>query len=217
MIFQGYNLLEQRTALKNVCFPLEIKKVKKRDAEKRALELLGIVGLKDRAGAYPSQLSGGQKQRVAIARALAADPKVLLCDEATSALDPDTTDSILALIKDINRQLGVTVIIITHEMKVIEKICNKVAVIDGGVIAESGFVSDVFVSPKSDMGRRLILKGQPPCVRKTAERLDWFSTAYLPKSPLFRGWQPNAACLPISVTQTPRMSAGTLTAKCLSK
>lgn len=161
MIFQGYNLLEQRTALKNVCFPLEIKKVKKKDAEKRALELLEIVGLKDRAGAYPSQLSGGQKQRVAIARALAADPKVLLCDEATSALDPDTTDSILALIKDINRQLGVTVIIITHEMKVIEKICNKVAVIDGGVIAESGLVSDVFVSPKSDMGRRLILKGNP--------------------------------------------------------
>lgn len=168
MIFQNYNLLEQRTALKNVCFPLEIKKVKRKDAEKRALELLETVGLKDRAGAYPSQLSGGQKQRVAIARALAADPKVLLCDEATSALDPETTDAILSLIKEINERLGVTVIIITHEMKVIEKICNKVAVIDGGVIAESGLVGDVFVSPKSEAGRRLIFRDYaPPTGNKT--------------------------------------------------
>ncbi len=157
MIFQGYNLLEQRTAIKNVCFPLEIKKMKKADALKKAKELLELVGLSDKLNAYPSQLSGGQKQRVAIARALASDPKVLLCDEATSALDPSTTDAILALLKDINRTLGLTIVIITHEMKVIDKICNKVAVIDDSKIAECGLTDEIFIDPKSAIARKLIL------------------------------------------------------------
>lgn len=157
MIFQNYNLLEQRTALKNVCFPLEIKKVKHAEAEKRARALLELVGLQDKANAYPAQLSGGQKQRVAIARALASDPKVLLCDEATSALDPNTTEAILCLLKEINEKLGVTIVVITHEMKVIEKICNKVAVIDQSRIAECGRTSEIFIDPQSDIARRLIL------------------------------------------------------------
>ncbi len=157
MIFQQFNLLAQRTVLKNVCFPLEIAGVKKKDAEKRAMELLEMVGLSDRAHAYPSQLSGGQKQRVAIARAMATDPKVLLCDEATSALDPDTTRSILELIQRISRELGITVIVITHEMKVIEAICERVAIIDQSRIAEVGKVADIFSAPRSRIGRRLIL------------------------------------------------------------
>ncbi len=157
MIFQGFNLLEQRTAIKNICFPLEISRVPKRNAEKRARELLKIVGLDDRERSYPSQLSGGQKQRVAIARALATNPKVLLCDEATSALDPNTTRSILALLKEINETMGVTVIIITHEMSVIEQICNKVAVIDKSRIVEEGSVKDIFANPQSDMAKQLIL------------------------------------------------------------
>ena len=127
MIFQGFNLLMQRTCLKNVCFPMELSGVPKAQAEKKALELLDLVGLKEKASAYPAQLSGGQKQRVAIARALATDPKVLLCDEATSALDPTTTNSILALLKELNQKLGVTVVIITHQMSVIEEICTRVA------------------------------------------------------------------------------------------
>lgn len=125
MIFQSFNLLMQRTCLKNVCFPLELEGMKRSDAEKRAMELLELVGLPDKAGAYPAQLSGGQKQRVAIARALATEPEVLLCDEATSALDPKTTHSILGLIRDINKRLGITVIIITHQMSVVEEICNR--------------------------------------------------------------------------------------------
>ncbi len=157
MIFQGFNLLEQRTAIKNICFPLEIAGVGKKDAEKRARELLAIVGLEDREKSYPSQLSGGQKQRVAIARALATNPKVLLCDEATSALDPNTTRSILSLLKEINETMGVTVIIITHEMSVIEQICNRVAVIDKSRIVEEGNVKDIFADPKSDMAKQLIL------------------------------------------------------------
>lgn len=157
MIFQGFNLLEQRTAIKNICFPLEIAGVPKADAKKRAKELLEIVGLSDREKSYPSQLSGGQKQRVAIARALATNPKVLLCDEATSALDPNTTRSILALLKEINEKMNVTVIIITHEMSVIEQICNRVAVIDKSRIVEEGSVREVFANPRSDMARQLIL------------------------------------------------------------
>ncbi len=157
MIFQGFNLLEQRTAIKNICFPLEIAGVSKADAEKRARELLEIVGLSDREKSYPSQLSGGQKQRVAIARALATNPKVLLCDEATSALDPNTTRSILALLKEINEKMGVTVIIITHEMSVIEQICNRVAVIDKSRIVEEGSVREIFANPQSDMAKQLIL------------------------------------------------------------
>ena len=130
MIFQQFNLLMQRTCLKNVCFPMELAGVKKAEAEKRAMELLEMVGLPDKANAYPAQLSGGQKQRIAIARALATNPKVLLCDEATSALDPNTTHSILTLIKDINRKLGITVVVITHQMSVVEEICDSVAILD---------------------------------------------------------------------------------------
>lgn len=156
MIFQQFNLLMQRTALENICFPMEIAGVVKKDARERAQELLEIVGLKDRAGAYPSQLSGGQKQRIAIARALATNPKVLLCDEATSALDPTTTRSILSLLKKINKSLGITVVVITHEMKVIEEICNRVAIIDQSHIAEIGEMEEVFVRPKSKIARQLI-------------------------------------------------------------
>ena len=157
MIFQGFNLLSQKKALKNVCFPMEIAGVPKAEARARAKELLELVGLGDRLGAYPSQLSGGQKQRVAIARALAMNPRVLLCDEATSALDPNTTRSILELLQHINRTLGVTIVIITHEMKVIEQICNRVAVIDQSQIVETGLVKDVFVNPRSRIARELIL------------------------------------------------------------
>ena len=157
MIFQGFNLLTQRNILQNVCYPLEIAGVKKQDAVSRAVELLELVGLSDRMKSYPSQLSGGQKQRVAIARALATKPKYLLCDEATSALDPNTTQSILDLLKEINQTMGVTIIVITHEMKVIDQICDRVAVIDNSRIAESGYVSDVFTNPQSQIARELIL------------------------------------------------------------
>ncbi|MDD7675208.1 MAG: ATP-binding cassette domain-containing protein [Eubacteriales bacterium] len=157
MIFQSFNLLSQRTALKNVTYPLEISGVKHADAVKRARELLALVGLEDKQNSYPSQLSGGQKQRVAIARALATDPQVLLCDEATSALDPNTTRQVLELLKRINAEMGVTIIIITHEMRVIEQICNKVAVIDQSHIVEQGSVKDIFLSPKSKIARELIL------------------------------------------------------------
>lgn len=157
MIFQGFNLLEQRTVLKNVCYPLEIDGADKAYQRERAMELLELVGLADRASSYPSQLSGGQKQRVAIARALATKPKYLLCDEATSALDPNTTQSILELLKDINRNLGVTIVVITHEMRVIDQICDRVAVIDKSHIAETGAVSQVFSNPQSEIARELIL------------------------------------------------------------
>lgn len=157
MIFQSFNLLEQRSVLDNITFPLEISGVKKAEARKRAQELLELVGLTERAKAYPAQLSGGQKQRVAIARALATNPKYLLCDEATSALDPNTTRSILELLRQINKSLGVTIIIITHEMKVIDQTCDRVAVIDHSRIAEEGRVSDVFTSPQSQIAKELIL------------------------------------------------------------
>lgn len=156
MIFQHFNLLEQRTALENICFPMELSGVPAKKARKRAMELLQIVGLPDKANAYPVQLSGGQKQRIAIARALASDPEVLLCDEATSALDPKTTDSILNLLQKINREQGITVIIITHQMSVIEQICNRVAILDSGCVAEIGTVEKVFSNPKSKAGRRLV-------------------------------------------------------------
>ena len=157
MIFQQFHLLMQRTALENVCFPMEISGVPKADAKARALELLELVGLSDRTESYPAQLSGGQKQRVAIARALATEPKVLLCDEATSALDPNTTAGVLSLLKDINKRLGITIVVITHEMSVIQKICNKVAIIDGGLIAEEGSVEDIFKAPKTKIGQELVL------------------------------------------------------------
>lgn len=156
MIFQGFNLLMQRNCLKNICFPLELEGMKKEDAKKRALELLEIVGLPDKAKAYPAQLSGGQQQRIAIARALATNPKVLLCDEATSALDPTTTHSILNLIRDITKKLGITVIIITHQMSVVEETCNRVAILDNGTVVEQGEVSTVFAHPQSAAAKRLV-------------------------------------------------------------
>ena len=157
MIFQQFNLLMQRNALDNVCFPMELAGVSRAKARKKAAEMLELVGLEKRASAYPSQLSGGQKQRVAIARALSTEPRVLLCDEATSALDPETTDSILGLIRDINKRLGITAVVITHEMDVIEKICSKVAIISKGVIAETGTVNEVFFHPRSEIARRLVV------------------------------------------------------------
>lgn len=155
MIFQQFNLLMQQTVGKNVRYPMEIAGVPKAKADARVKELLEIVGLESKINAYPAQLSGGQRQRVAIARALASDPEVLLCDEATSALDPMTTQSILSLLQDINKRLGITVVVITHEMAVIRQICSRVAILDGGRIAEEGTVDDVFVHTKSAAGRRL--------------------------------------------------------------
>ena len=156
MIFQGFNLLMQRNCQKNVCFPMELAGVKHSEAMKRAAELLELVGLGDKRKAYPAQLSGGQQQRVAIARALATHPKILLCDEATSALDPQTTQSILALIRDIHDKLGITVIVITHQMSVVEQICTRVAILDNGGVAEEGEVNKVFASPQSKAAKRLV-------------------------------------------------------------
>lgn len=156
MIFQQFNLLEQRDALGNVCYPLEISGVPKKEAREKAVELLKMVGLEDRIHSYPAQLSGGQKQRVAIARALATDPDVLLCDEATSALDPATTRAILDLLKEINQKLGVTIIVITHEMKVVEQICDQVAVIHEGRLVETGAVKDIFLKPQSKVTQHLL-------------------------------------------------------------
>ena len=156
MIFQHFNLLMQRTVLDNVCFPLEIIGMKKKEAVKKATELLEVVGLKEKAQAYPSQLSGGQKQRVAIARALATNPMILLCDEATSALDPTTTKSILALLREINEKYGITIVIITHQMSVVQEICSHVAIIDAGTLAEWGTVEEVFSRPKSQAAKKLV-------------------------------------------------------------
>ena len=155
MIFQHFNLLMQKTVARNVRYPLELAGVPRAKANERVRELLEIVGLSDKADNYPAQLSGGQKQRVAIARALANDPEVLLCDEATSALDPMTTQSILSLLQDINRRLGITIVIITHEMAVIRQICTHVAILDGGTVAEEGSVDEVFTHTRSEAGRRL--------------------------------------------------------------
>ena len=168
MIFQQFNLLMQRTCLKNVCFPMEISGVPKAEAVKRGMELLELVGLPDKANAYPAQLSGGQKQRVAIARALATNPKVLLCDEATSALDPDTTRSILSLIREINQKLGITVVVITHQMSVVEAICDRVAILDGGRVVEEGAVQEIFARPKTAAARRLVAPGGGKSSREVA-------------------------------------------------
>ena len=160
MIFQHFNLLMQRTVLDNVCFSLEILGMKKKEAREKARDLLKIVDLEAKADAYPAQLSGGQKQRVAIARSLAMNPKILLCDEATSALDPTTTRSILALLKDINQKFGITIVIITHEMGVVQEICSHVAIIDNGELAETGTVEEVFSAPKSRAARKLVFQGE---------------------------------------------------------
>ncbi|MGL5512675.1 MAG: methionine ABC transporter ATP-binding protein [Sporomusa sp.] len=156
MIFQHFNLLSSRTVLENVVFPLEIAGLNRTEQEQKGLPLLELVGLSDKKDVYPAQLSGGQKQRVGIARALASQPKVLLCDEATSALDPQTTESILALLKDINKKLGLTIVLITHEMHVIKAICDQVAVIEGGRLVETGKVYDVFTKPQSDTAREFV-------------------------------------------------------------
>ncbi len=173
MIFQQFNLLMQKSVARNVRYPLEIAGVPKKQANERVMELLRIVGLEDKAYAFPAQLSGGQKQRVAIARALASDPEMLLCDEATSALDPMTTQSILALLQKINKELGITVVLITHEMAVIRQICNKVAILDGGHLVEQGTVDDVFLHTKSAAGRRLfgILPEQEEIPQQPAIRI----------------------------------------------
>ena len=170
MIFQHFNLLMQRSVLDNVCFPMEIVGVKKQAARKRAMELLEIVGLKEKADSFPSQLSGGQKQRVAIARALANTPKILLCDEATSALDPTTTKEILKLLQDINKQYGITIVIITHEMAVVQEICSHVAIIDAGELAEHGTVEEVFSRPQSAAARKLVFMVDPKAKEMSGKR-----------------------------------------------
>ena len=162
MIFQQFNLLMQRTCLRNIMFPMELANVPKDKAEARARELLELVGLPDKAEAYPAQLSGGQKQRIAIARALATDPKVLLCDEATSALDPNTTHAILELIRQINKELGITVVIITHQMSVVEEVCNRVAILDNGTVVEEGEVQAIFSHPTSAAAKRLVYPAGAP-------------------------------------------------------
>ena len=161
MIFQSFNLLGQRTVLSNVMQPLKIAGIKGKEAKEKALEMLEVVGLADKKNQFPSRLSGGQRQRVAIARALASDPKVLLCDEATSALDPRMTGEILELLKEINRTRKLTIVIITHEMSVIEKICDKVAIIDDGNLAETGDVKEIFRSPKSQAAKKLVFPSNP--------------------------------------------------------
>ena len=162
MIFQGFNLLMQKSVIDNVCFPLRMQKMKKEEAKAKARDLLALVGLSDKENAYPAQLSGGQKQRVAIARALASDPEILLCDEATSALDPQTTQQILDLLRKINEETGITIIIITHQMSVVRDICNHVAIIEDGVLVEDGLVEDIFNHPKSRAGRYLVVEGKDP-------------------------------------------------------
>ena len=158
MIFQNFSLLQQRTVLRNVMFPLELRHADKKEAEKRARELLELVGLDNKCNKYPSQLSGGQQQRVAIARALVNNPSIMLCDEATSALDSMTTHSILKLLKDINEEMGVTIVLITHSLAVAELICDNVVVIDEGKIVEEGKTEDIFANPQSDVARKLLEK-----------------------------------------------------------
>ncbi|MBR3765476.1 MAG: ATP-binding cassette domain-containing protein [Clostridia bacterium] len=156
MIFQGFNLLMQRNCLQNIMLPLKLAGIPKAEAKARALEMLEIVGLPDKARSYPAQLSGGQQQRIAIARALATNPDVLLCDEATSALDPKTTHAILELIREINKKLGITVIVITHQMSVVQEICNRVAILEHGAVVEEGEVAQVFANPQAEATKNLV-------------------------------------------------------------
>ncbi len=162
MIFQSFNLLMQKSVIDNVCFPLQIQGIGKKEAAAKARKLLRTVGLEDKEKAYPAQLSGGQRQRVAIARALACDPEILLCDEATSALDPQTTASILSLLRKINQETGITIIIITHQMSVVREICNNVAIIENGSLVENGLVEEIFTHPKSRAAKQLIIEGKDP-------------------------------------------------------
>lgn len=202
MIFQGFNLLMQKNCLRNIMFPLELEGVPKKEAEKRARELLKVVDLADKEKAFPAQLSGGQQQRIAIARALATNPKVLLCDEATSALDPTTTNSILGLIRKINEELGITVIIITHQMSVVESVCRHVAIIDEGVIAEQGAVGEVFSRPKSAAARRLVFpeggedyvvsrRDGERCIRVAFDGADTTGTPMIAKMAVEEGIEAN--------------------------
>jgi len=170
MIFQQFNLLMQRNVEDNICFPLEISGISKKEGKKRTEELLELVGLLDKSKSYPSQLSGGQKQRVAIARALSTNPKILLCDEATSALDPTTTRSILSLLKEINKKLGITIVIITHEMSVVEEICDYVAIVDNGSLAEQGAVEEVFSNPKTEAAKKLVYHNNTPVLEMKGKR-----------------------------------------------
>ncbi len=170
MIFQHFNLLLQRNVLDNVCFPMEIAGIRRKDARQRALGYLEAVGLLDKAKAYPVQLSGGQQQRVAIARVLASEPRILLCDEATSALDPQTTREVLSLLRKINREFGITIVVITHAMSVIDEICDRVAVLDKGRLAEIGSVGEVFSNPQTKAAKRLLLtKKSEELLRESAE------------------------------------------------
>ncbi|MBR5301273.1 MAG: ATP-binding cassette domain-containing protein [Clostridia bacterium] len=171
MIFQHFNLLQQRDVRGNIAFAMEIAGMKKADIEKRVDEMLEIVGLTDRQHNYPSQLSGGQQQRVAIARALSTNPKIILCDEATSALDPQTTTSILNLLREINKKMGITIVIITHEMSVVESVCTHVAIIDNGNLVENGTVEDVFSQPKSDAAKKLIFRKAGAGMNSIGERM----------------------------------------------
>ena len=220
MIFQGFNLLMQKTCLDNVCFPLKLSGLRgeKKWREQRAMELLDIVGLKDKAKAYPAQLSGGQQQRVAIARALATDPKVLLCDEATSALDPTTTSSILELIRSINEKTGITVIIITHQMSVVESVCRHVAILDGGVIAEQGEVSEIFSYPTSAAAKRLVYPEGDAIAASAVpgERTlrVVFNGSEATSRPLIATWRWRRASRRISPTPPPVPSTGGSTAPC---
>ena len=171
MIFQSFNLLMQRNVLDNVCFPMEIAGISKAEARKKAIEYLKVVGLEEKAKAYPSQLSGGQKQRVAIARVLASEPEILLCDEATSALDPETTKSILKLIKEINEKYGITVVLITHEMAVIQEICSRCVVLEYGKLVEENTVEELFRHPKTNAARRLIFNSSNQVRNMTGGKL----------------------------------------------
>ena len=172
MIFQGFNLLMQKSVIDNICFPLLIQGKKKEEAKERARELLKTVDLAEKENAFPAQLSGGQKQRVAIARALASHPRILLCDEATSALDPQTTASILALLKKINEETGITIIIITHQMSVVQEICKHVAIIEKGHLVEDGTVEGIFTHPKSHAARRMLIEGKDPDEQLPDEQLS---------------------------------------------
>ncbi|GKU83215.1 methionine ABC transporter ATP-binding protein [Niallia sp. NCCP-28] len=195
MIFQHFNLLWSRTVKENISFPLEIAGVKKADRDKKVDELIKLVGLEGRENTYPSQLSGGQKQRVGIARALASDPKVLLCDEATSALDPQTTDAILDLLVDINKRLGLTIVLITHEMHVIRKICHRVAVMENGKVVEAGPVINVFKHPEAEITKRFVQQVIEP--EETKDTIEHILAQYTSGSIVMLGFVGENAEQPI--------------------
>ena len=217
MIFQRFNLLMQRNCLDNVCFPMELAGVSRREAASRAQELLETVGLPDKAKAYPAQLSGGQQQRVAIARALATNPKVLLCDEATSALDPKTTRQILELIGDINKKLGITVVIITHQMSVVKSVCNHVAILDDGEVVEDGLVSTVFSAPKSAAGENKVARtSRCPIPRRSAASASSSAAQRPPRSRWWPVSRRRRTSRPTSFPPARRSSRRRSTAVCCS-